>query len=189
MEEGQLREQVCQAAHQLWLRGLMVGELGLISSEEHRRRYVVTPPGLRRSDLQPDDLWVVDVGGVAVDSTASLEPNLWLPHRVAYQRRLNEGDGGAPVRATIAASPPMIMALARAAAGERVLHLTGVAPIAIVPATDEQALRQAVTSHQIVVMTCSGVLCVGQTLAGAMNLLEMVEHAAAIELAASRHGR
>ena len=61
MEET-LDQQICNVAHQLWLRGLISGGDGLISAELHRRRYLVAPPGVRRSDLKPRNLprWTLE---------------------------------------------------------------------------------------------------------------------------------
>ena len=71
MDEDQLRQQVCNASHQLWMRGLIAGADGLVALELHRRRYIVTPPGRRRINLQPDDLLCVDMAGEDLQADAA----------------------------------------------------------------------------------------------------------------------
>ena len=109
-DEEKLRREVCQAAQQLWVRGLIAGDRGLVSAELNRRRYLTTPLRKRRADLQPDDLLCVDVGGESIQATHGLDPPQWMPHRLAYQARVDgDLDAGShngqylPTRATILA--------------------------------------------------------------------------------------
>ena len=185
MEEEPFQDLICQAAQQLWMRGLIVGQSGMISVEEHRRRYLVTPPGVRRSDLTPQDLLVVDVGGAAVSGARALDADFWLPHRLAYQENAN-GDNS--VHATIEASPPMTIALARSMNSAPTLNLPGLPAIAVVVNNDEQSIRDAVDAHRVIILNNTSVVSLAPDLADAMNMLEAVEHASTIELASNRKG-
>ena len=189
MDEMLLRQRVCDVARQLWQRGLMVADDGLISVEIHRRRFLVTPPGVRRAELAPRSLLVTDLAGRGL-----LTDPQWLPHRVAYQTR---DDGvvrsrdpqhaheAAPVRATILSRPPMLCALIRRMTGAGAIDI-GDDALPIASATDESALRKVFARGDAVALPGCGVLVVGQSLDAALNLLERLELAATIELAVWR---
>lgn len=189
MEEGALQQELCDAARQLWLRGLLVAGDGLISAELNRRRYVITPPGRRRSSLVPADLLTVDVGGTAVVGSRQLDLSLWLPHRLAYQRRaaLELPDGRpARVQATLLACPPMTLALLRRRSDALSLMLPGLAPIAVADQVEEAGLKQSLETHQHIAIRTLGLLCIGVDVASVLNSVETIEHAATIELASER---
>jgi len=184
--EASLDNLLCRAAQQLWTRGLLVGDQGLISAEQHRRRYLITPPGLRRCDLRPSELATVDIGGSAVNGQGTLGAPSWLPHRLAYQRRAQMPDSAGrnrPVAATILATPPMTLALLRKRADAMTLMLADLPPIAVVDQVEEDALRTVIETHQHVVIRSLGLFCFGVDLASTLNEIEMVEHAACVELA------
>ena len=185
MDEEPFEDLICQAAQQLWMRGLIVGQSGMISVEEHRRRYLVTPPGVRRSNLTPQDLLVVDVWGAAISGARVLDADLWLPHRLAYQGNAN---GDTSVHATIEACPPMTIALARSMNNAPTLDLPGLPAIAMVMNNDEQSIRNAVDAHRVIILNNTSIVALAPDLAGAMNMLEAVEHASTIELASRGKG-
>lgn len=185
MDAGSFRVLICQAAQQLWMRGLLVGQSGIITVEEHRRRYLVTPPGVRRSVLTPEDLVVVDVGGADISGTQVIDADIWMPHRLAYQEGTNSD---AQVHATVEASPPMTIALARSMNNAPTLDLPGLPAIAVVMNNDEQSIRNAVDAHQVIILNNTSIVSLAPDLAGAMNMLEAVEHASTIELASRGKG-
>jgi len=131
----------------------------------------------------------VDIGGASMSGAPPLEASRWLPHRLAYQRRADlAGPDGRParVRAAVLACPPMTMALLRRRAEALTLMLAGLAPIAVVEGLDEPALRQALETHEQIVVRTAGLLCIGPDLASVLNQVETVEHAATVELASER---
>ncbi len=85
MDDQSLRIAVCAAAHQLWQRGLLAGDGGLLSVQLHRRRFMVTPTGRRRADLRPEDLVGVGLSGSDLTDGRGVPTELWLPHRIAYE--------------------------------------------------------------------------------------------------------
>jgi L-fuculose-phosphate aldolase len=193
MDEQALRAYVCQAAYQLWLRGLIVGAGGMVSVETHRHRYVATPPGVRRSMLRPADLLCVDVGGSDVEGGSSIEPGLWRLHRLAYQAARPEL-GAAPasnpieVRATAFVTPLNLMALMRLSTGaaSAALGEAGVLPLLHEP--DDHAVQRAVAEHGAAGLAGAGLLVAGADLAALLNQVEALEHAAGIELKCRRGG-
>ncbi|MEO0515395.1 MAG: class II aldolase/adducin family protein [Planctomycetota bacterium] len=188
MDEDHLLQQVCNAAHQLWMRGLIAGADGLVALELHRRRYLVTPPGRRRINLQPADLICVDMQGVDMQRDARLTPEAWEPHRVVFQNTMNalpedirRGDAR-EVKATVLGTPPKLTALLALDPAATALRLHGHAPIPVVWANDEKALTDAILKHPLVALQGTGLLASGPTLGQTLSLLEHAEQAAEIEI-------
>ncbi|MEE9212275.1 MAG: class II aldolase/adducin family protein [Phycisphaeraceae bacterium] len=191
MDEAVLRQQLCQAAQQLWMRGLVAGDGGLLSVECHRRRYLVTPAGIRRSNLQSGEPFVIDVGGVSLNGEADIDPCHWLPHRLAYQNETVDIAGQRPItiRATIAATPPMVMALIRVRPGGQALELPSAITVPVVAPDDQPLLRAALKTAPVVALVSAGVISVAADLPSALSAIERVEHAATIEIACDHHGQ
>ena len=191
MDELALREYVCQAAYQLWLRGLLVGDGGMVTVETHRHRYLATPPGTRRSTLRAADLLCVDVGGLDVEGGSSIEPGLWRLHRLAYQAARPE-IGAEPssnhleVHATVLVTPLNLMALLRLNAGAAELALGDGAALPMLDGQDERALQRALAERGAAGIAALGVLVAGADLTALLNRIEGLEHAAGIELACRR---
>lgn len=186
MDEHQLRQQLCQATHQLWTRGMAPGDSGSVSVECHRRRYLVTPPGRRRSNLHNEDLLVVDIGGEAVEGHI-LPANYWRPHRMAYQSNgLSQTSVGPGIHAAIVVRPPMTLALLRRRGTTDRIVLPGTDPLVCVGREDEAAIAEALRETTVIALDAEHVLAVGPDLNIALNTLERLEHAATIELAATR---
>lgn len=190
MDENRLRQQICQAAQQLWMRGLIVGDAGVVTIELHRRRFLTTPPGLRRANLQPDDIICVDMGGLSIQGGPGLDDTDWRLHRAAYKSNLDES--GQPivngkrrtVNATIVAEPPIAAAVMRMAAADQTeLTLPGWEPVPLLRDHDEQTVIEAVQRSPLVAVHTAGVLATGHDLAAALNWLERFDHAARIALA------
>ena len=188
MDERLLRESLCHAAHQLWLRGMTPGDSGMISVACHRRRYLITPPGHRRSSLRPEELVVVDVGGLGVNQQGSVDGDLWRPHRIAYQANGYDADADADegVAATIFAAPPMTVALLRRCRDQNQIDLPAIGTVGIAATKDEQSIAKALHESRMVAIDSEGILTVGPDLPTVLNAIERLEHAATIELAASR---
>lgn len=185
----QLRQQVCEAARQLWLKGLIVGDGGLVCAEVHRRRFMVTPPGRRRGDLRESDLRIVDIGGMELGEERVLDEAIWRAHRIAYQIGVErqaagtEQDLGA-FRASVHATPPMTLALIRMNNGASSLALHGLPSLAIVNPEDEATLKtQLEHSAAASLGRDGGVFCAAADVWDAVNLIERIEHAATIEMA------
>jgi ribulose-5-phosphate 4-epimerase/fuculose-1-phosphate aldolase len=193
MDEMVLREYVCQAAYQLWLRGLIVGDGGLVSVETHRHRYLATPPGRRRSMLRATDLVCVDVGGMDVEGGASIDPAAWRLHRLAYQVARPEM-GAEPfsnhceIHATALVTPVNLLAQMRWNPDAAALELGAVGTLPLVEAKDDHGVQGALMREGAVAIRGVGLLTAGTDLAGLLNRIESLEHAAEIEVACLRRG-
>jgi ribulose-5-phosphate 4-epimerase/fuculose-1-phosphate aldolase len=195
MDEWQLRTSISQAAGQLWLRGLIAGDQGMVTAELHRRRYLACPTKRRRADLQPADMICVDFGGMTMEGEGEIEIDQWLPHRLAYQcgldlpevaQRNGGGESPAAISATVLAHPPSVMALWRRNEQAASLPLRDWPTVPIVNLDDNQALGKALLQFPVAVIVGYGLLAVGADVVEAHNWIERAEHAASIELAAGR---
>ncbi|MCE9590612.1 MAG: class II aldolase/adducin family protein [Planctomycetes bacterium] len=195
MSEVLLRQNICQAARELWTRGLLLADDGLLSVEVHRRRFLVTPAGLRRSDLRDADLAVVDIGGMDLVGGPAISADAWRPHRIAYRVGLDRAAANGrpaeaitPFGATIHATPPNLAALVRLSPDADTLALAGVAPVKIITDEDEAALHAAFEHSPAVALRGNGSLVVAAPgIWQAVNLVERIEHAASIDLICRRH--
>lgn len=187
MDEHSLRRQICNASQALWARGLIVGDCGLISTELHRRRYLVTPPGLRRCHLDESSLQIVDLGGSDINGTSELDLACWQPHRIAYKAHEFGADHGSTTRATVTSTPPMTEALRRVTGASDQMALPGLPPLPIVDAEDESGIVDAMRTTNAIMLKGMGLFCCGSDLSSTLNTLEHIEHAATIELACLNH--
>jgi len=191
MEDLALRERICQGAQQLWLRGLLAGDAGLLTVEAHRRRFLVTPPGKRRSDLLPLDLMNVDLGGVDMNNGPALAPELWRPHRIAYQIDRDSAPGitstSAPVRATLLAHPPALTALILQQPQTQELLIFGQPGLPILdPTADDPTLLAAIQARRSLYLRNQGLFLAAADLAAALSLAERLEQAALITILSNR---
>lgn len=196
MDEARLRQQVCQAAYQLWIRGLITGDSGLVTAELHRRRYLTTPQHARRAQLAPEDIITVDVGGLNIQGGSGISEAGWRLHRIAYRSGMGGDLGDSPgpgndgkrrlISSTVLADPPIVLALMRLLpADAATLPLPGLPgpAVPVVEADDESGIAQGLRASTGVAVRHVGLLAACETLASALNWLERVEHHARIELA------
>jgi len=185
MDEAQLRKQVCRAVKQLWMRGMLVGEDGLVCAEVHRRRYLVTPPGRRLADIEPAELICVDIGGENVQGGVGVPPNQWRVHRDMFQSRTGPEDE--PLGASVLVEPPNIMALLNRQNGASAIDLGFADPIPVVEAEQDKAMRLEKTSATDSLIRGEGLFVASADLASVINRVERIDAAAAVRLAAGGH--
>lgn len=190
MDEARLRQQLCQAASQLWTRGLIPGDGGLLSVELHRRRFLVTPPRVRRPNLDPREIVCVDMGGLNIQGAGGLSELSWRPHRAGYKLNLAEpgalmeiGPKKRTIAATVLAEPPIVMAMLRQREGEEFLEFTDERKVPVRTLDDESSIMSALRISPGVAIPGVGLLCCDADIWTAINWIERVDHLARIELA------
>lgn len=188
MDETRLRQQVCDAGYQLWVRRLISGEGGVITAELNRRRFITTPAGKRRAALKPEQLLCIDLaGGDALAADRGLPDEAWRPHRLAYQGAMyveSTGQGsGRSIHATVLATPPNVMALHCLHPAAMALRIVNHDDLPVVDAADDKAVQRAVLGAPLVLLHGSGVLATDKTIEACLNRIEALEHHASIELA------
>ena len=188
--ERELRRQICKTGRNMYARGFVVACEGNLSVRLDENRILVTPAGMCKGSLAPEDLLVTDLSGVVLCGTKQPSTEL-LMHLLHYRLRPD-------VRAVCHAHPPT--ATGFAAAGrtleEAVLPevIVGLGKIPLAPygtpGTWElcAGLETLVVKHDAILLENHGVVTCGQDLTIAYQRLETVEQFARILLIAESLG-
>lgn len=189
------RDEIVLVCRRLYERGLVAGPDGNVSVRQADGSILVTPSGLSKVDVTPDDLVVVSLDGRIREGKGAGRhaPSSELRmHLRIYQRRDDVG-------AVVHAHPPA--ATAFAVAGEsfvapvlpEVILQLGEVPLVpyATPGTDAlaDAFEPFLASHDGFLMANHGATTVAATLMTAHQRMESLEHAARILLAARALGR
>lgn len=180
MDEAALREAVCDAGRRLHARNLVAATDGNISARLGADRFLVTPSGVPKSDLEPGLLVVADARGALVHGMGRVSSE-FLTHLAAYEARPG-------TQAVVHAHPPHAVALTLAGRGmaeallpELVMGLGAVptAPYAT-PGTAEgaDAVRGALLRSDAILLDRHGSLTLGSSVLDAYLKTEKLEHAA-----------
>lgn len=176
--EQALREDIvrhCQLLHQ---RGYLAANDGNVSARLDSERVLVTPSGVHKGFLSPDDLVIVDLEGRQLSGKGAPTGELSLHLRALAARP--------EVKAVVHSHPPL--AIAMSLAGKK---LDGILPevtlsigrLQVVPyqrpLSDElaRAVAKALQGSDAVIMERHGTVAVGRTLSEAYGKTERVEHA------------
>jgi L-fuculose-phosphate aldolase len=182
---------IALVCRRLYERGLVAGPDGNVSVRLRDGSIVVTPSGMSKVDVTPDDLVLVDAEGRVLEGKGNPSSELRMHLRI-YERR-------ADVSAVVHAHPPT--ATGFAVAGEsfmapvlpEVILQMGEVPIVryATPGTADLAdsFNPYLARHDAFLMANHGATTVGPTLEVAHQRMESLEHAARIILAARMLGR
>jgi L-fuculose-phosphate aldolase len=186
--EGALRHEIVRIGQMMYARGLLCGFEGNLSARLVDGRFLITPSGLHKGLLQPEQLLIVDADGRVVgyptEARRALRPTSELPmHLEAYRQRPD-------VKAVIHAHPPITVALSIAGVPmdtpllPEVIVLLGMIPMApyVMSSSEEGAvaIRELIRRHDAVILQRHGTLTVGDNLQQAFMRLETVEQNARI---------
>ena len=191
MHRNDVAREIVLCCRRLWQAGLIAGQDGNVSVRYRPDRLLVTPDGLPKSDLSPEDLVEVDLDGAHVSGSRQATTELDLHLRV-YRRRRECG-------AVVHAHPPIATAFAVAGEGipadvlPEIALLMGAVPVVPYATSGTPALGDAaepfLDAHEAVLLANHGALAWGADLAKARIRMESLEHAARILLAARSLGR
>lgn len=182
ISEYRLRQEIVRVTRIVANQGLIRSSDGNISIRLGSNRFLVTPSGLYKMSMEPDDPMVVDGEGQIVEGKEGLRPTSELNmHLEAYRQRPD-------VNAVLHAHPPFATALTIAELPyptdympEVMLALGDVptAPYAR-PGTVDLAvsIREPIQNHNNILLSHHGSISVGETLEEALIALERLEHAA-----------
>ena len=184
-------QDVVRCCRSLWEAGLIAGSDGNVSVRLGPSRVLVTPQGMIKSELRPDDLVEVDLGGSRTKGCREPTTELDLHLRV-YRRREDCG-------AVVHAHPPTATGFAVAGQGipgdvlPEIALLMGEVPCVPYATSGTPALGDAVEPfldrHVALLLANHGALTWGRDLAQARIRMESLEHGARILLAARVLGR
>ncbi len=192
-KEAALREEIVRVGRLLHRQGLVDGTAGNISARLAPDRVLITPSGLHKGFLEPEQLLVVDLEGRPVGGSApaggegggdrpALRPTSELPmHLQVYRERPDVGG-------VVHAHPPYAVALSIA----DVPLATWLVPEAVVllgpvptlpyatPSSEEnrEVIEGVVARHDALILRYHGTLTVGRTPWEAYLRLETLEQTA-----------
>jgi L-fuculose-phosphate aldolase len=191
MHRSEVAREIVLCCRRLWQAGLIAGQDGNVSVRYRPDCLLVTPRGLPKSELAPEDLVEVDLDGAQLGGSRQATTELDLHLRV-YRRRRECG-------AVVHAHPPTATAFAIAGEGipadvlPEIALLMGEVPVVPYATPGTPALGDAaepfLDAHEVVLLANHGALAWGADLARARIRMESLEHAARILLAARSLGR
>ena len=193
------RREIVTVCRRLYDRGLIAGQDGNVSVRLPGGRVLVTPAGMSKVDVGPNDLVELRLGEVAPSRRARSSLNDGprassevRMHLRIYQRR-------ADVNAVVHAHPPTATGFAVAGEGfidcvlPEVIFQVGQVPLLQYATPGTEALADSfepyVLTHDAFLLANHGATTVGPSLLLAHQRMESLEHAARIVLAARQLGR
>jgi len=191
VHRSQAARDIVLCCRRLWQAGLIAGQDGNVTVRYQPGRLLVTPRGLPKADLVPEDLVDVDLEGRHLAGSRKATTELDLHLRV-YRAREECG-------AVVHAHPPTATAFAVAGQGipgnvlPEVAVLMGDVPVVPYATSGTPALGDALEPFlegcDAVLLANHGAVTWGASLASARIRMESLEHAARILLAARSLGQ
>lgn len=180
--EYQLRQEITRVTRIVANQGLIRSSDGNLSVRLDEKRFLVTPSGLYKMSMEPDDPIIVNEKGEVLIGKPDYKPTSEIKmHLEAYHQRPD-------IDAVLHAHPPYTTALTIAGIQfptdylPEVLIALGDVPIAKygTPGTPDLAksIRELVKDHNAIILSHHGSITVGKTLEEALIALERLEHAA-----------
>ena len=190
MSRETLADEIVAVCCRLYDRGLIAGQDGNVSVRLSSGHILVTPSGLSKVDVTPDDLVELTAEGEQVTGGPAASSEIGMHLRI-YRERPD-------VRAIVHAHPPIATAFGvvgrdfmDAVLPEVIFHLGRVplVPFALpgTPALGD-AMAPYLADHDAFLLASHGATTVGPTLRLAHQRMESLEHAARILHAASQIG-
>jgi L-fuculose-phosphate aldolase len=187
-----LAQDIVRTGRLLYSQGLIVAGDGNISVRLDGQRVLITPAGLCKGMLEPEDMVVVDLDDRLLESPRGhRQSSERLLHLLVYRARPD-------VQAVVHAHPPTAVAATLAGVSmntewlpETILTLGSIptAPYALTGTSEMfEAIEPFIPQHQAILLSHHGALTVGTTLQEAFGRMEQVEHSAKILLAAHQFG-
>jgi len=190
MNELQLRGALCEVGRRLWQRNLIGGAEGNISCRLSPRQLLITPSGVSKGHLKPNELLIIDLKGELIKGEGKVSSEYRL-HTAIYAGRPD-------CQAVVHAHPPV--ATGFALAGEDipdnllpesavVLGSVATVPFAM-PGTDEmsEAIAPLVEDHKTFLLANHGAAAMGSDLYDACYRMETLERVATVILHAKTIG-
>lgn len=186
-----LRDEVVGVCRRLWERGLIAGPDGNVSVRLDDGTILVTPAGMSKVEVRPEDLVVAGMDGGRVSGYREPSSEVSLHVRI-YSRRADVG-------AVVHAHPPVATGFAVAGEGfegfvlpELIVQL-GAVPLVPYATPGTASLPDEcepyIDAHEAFLLANHGAVTTGPTLLEAHQRMESLEHAARITLVARLLGR
>jgi L-fuculose-phosphate aldolase len=184
LAEDRIRDQIVQVSSRIYKNGFISGYAGNVSARLDDGRLLVTPSGVSKGDLSPEQIITLDKQGAIISALPGLKPTSETQlHLGIYQRRLDIG-------AVIHAHPVACIALSlvgidldRPLIPEAIVMLGSVPTVPYAtPSSGEswEVLRSVIDDHNAIILAHHGSVTVGRDLLEAYYRLEVLEHTARI---------
>jgi len=191
VSEIELRNKLVTVARKVAQAGLVAGTWGNISARLDDKRVLITPSGISKEVLKPEDLLVVDLEGNVVKG--NLKPSMETPmHTKIYAMRQD-------INAVVHTHSPYATAFAIAGKPLPVLTVDFAAVVGhevpvtryVRPGTREMAdeVIKALGNHTAVLIRNHGIVAVGETLDDAFCVALLIEEEAKMYIFAKILGR
>lgn len=182
MQDQALRQGIIAIGQEMYRRDFISGAAGNISARLPDGNLLITPSGINKGKLTPDDMLVIDRDGNCLGGDATCRPSSELPmHLEVYRRR---PDAGAVIHAhpiTCVALSLVGISLQDAYIPEALVMLGPVptTPYATPSSTENRdAISGLIANHDAIILAHHGSLTVGRDLEEAYARLEILEHTA-----------
>ncbi len=185
-----LRRDIVEAGRRVYNRNFVASNDGNISARVDRRRVVITPSGVSKGFLKPDDLIVVDYEGNVLEGRKKPSSELFMHLRIFKDRP--------DVNGVVHAHPPKAtgfavagIPLTQCVLPEVIVSLGGI-PLAEygTPGTDEfyEPVLKYLQDYDAFLLQNHGALTIGPDVMGAYYKMETLEHFAHIAYTAIQLG-
>ncbi|MGC9149143.1 MAG: class II aldolase/adducin family protein [Sulfolobales archaeon] len=192
LSEEQLKNDICKVMRNLFNRGLVSALGGNVSARlPGSNEFWITPSGIFKGELNPDDLVKLDLEGNVLDGF--LRPSVeWPLHAAIYRVRPD-------ANAVVHAHNPVTLGLALAGVSLKpisveavmVLRKVEIVPFAF-PGTDELAklvAEKAAKGARAIILQNHGVVAIGANLYDAEAIAETMEEVATAQFVAMALGK
>jgi L-fuculose-phosphate aldolase len=186
-QESNFRSRIVAACRKLERKDLIAASDGNVSCRAGDNCILITPGGVPKGDLEPEDLVKTDLEGNVLEGTRKPSSEIRM-HLYVYRHRPDVG-------AVVHAHPPMATAFTlsgfffHSKALPEVWLTIGPVPTApyATPSTDEvpQSIAPYVEKHRAILLRRHGALTFGKDVPEACMRMEKIEHAAKILFYAS----
>ena len=186
-----VRREIVAVCRRLWERGLIAGQDGNVSVRCGKDRILVTPAGMSKVDVGPNDLVELALDGTRRSGRRDASSEIRMHLRI-YERRPD-------VHAVVHAHPPTATAFAVAGEGlmanvlPEIIFTLGQVPLLPYATPGTSGLADSfddfVGAHDAFLLANHGATCCGPSLLVAHQRMESLEHAARILLNARLLGR
>ncbi|MBU1355851.1 MAG: class II aldolase/adducin family protein [Candidatus Edwardsbacteria bacterium] len=185
-----LRQQIIKACRRLDQLGFVAASDGNVSSRVDDKDILITPSGLAKGELGPEQILLTDIEGRIIRGEGSTSSEIKM-HLYAYRMRPD-------IKAVVHAHPPTATGFATAGISltdpvlPEVILTVGPVPLAkyATPSTDEvpKSIAPYIKKHNAILLANHGVLTLGKDVTEALHRMERVEHLAKIMLVAGQLG-
>jgi L-fuculose-phosphate aldolase len=185
-----LKREIVEVGRRVYERGYVASNDGNISARLDERRIVITPTGVSKGFMSPDDLIVVDLDGKVVAGTKKPSSELFM-HLSVYKHRKD-------VMSVCHAHPPYATGFAVAGIPldkcilpEVIIVLGGIPIVEYgTPGTSEffQPVLKIIDRYDAFLLANHGALTIGKDVVNAYHKMETLEHFAHIAFVAQQLG-